>query len=413
MRKILIAGAGQAGLQLALGLQRHGYDVTVVISRTPNGIAVGQVMSSQCMFHTALQTERHLGIDFWSGDCPTVDGIQLTVRGPDGSKALHWAARLDAPAQSVDQRVKIPGWLRAFEQRGGKLLIHDASAGDLEEYVTDNDLVLVAAGKGDITSLFERDPGKSPYDKPQRVLALTYVTRLRSRPDYPAVCFNLIPGVGEYFVFPALTTTGPCEIMVFEGVPGGPMDCWADVTTPAGHLTRSKEILETFLPWEADRARGTALTDDNGVLTGRFAPTVRKPVGVLPSGRHVLGVADTVVLNDPITGQGSNNAAKCATSYLDAILARGGEPFDAAWMHQTFDRYWSYAKHVTAWTNAMLAPPPAHVLELFGAAQKHPAIASRFVNGFDNPPDFAGWFMDRGQAARYLADTSTARPVGR
>jgi hypothetical protein len=364
------------------------------------------------MFHTALQAERHLGIDFWSGDCPTVDGIQLTAAGPDGSKALHWAARLDAPAQSVDQRVKIPGWLRAFEQRGGKLLIHDASAGDLEEYVTDNDLVLVAAGKGDIASLFERDAAESPYDKPQRALALTYVTGLRSRPDYPAVCFNLIPGVGEYFVFPALTTAGPCEIMVFEGVPGGPMDCWADVTTPAGRLARSKEILETFLPWEADRARSTALTDDNGVLTGRFAPTVRKPVGVLPSGRHVLGVADTVVLNDPITGQGSNNAAKCAASYLDAILARGGEPFGAAWMQQTFDRYWSYAKHVTAWTNAMLAPPRAHVLELLGAAQKHPAIASRFVNGFDNPPDFAGWFMDRDKAARYLADAST-RPAGR
>ena len=57
----------------------------------------------------------------------------------------------------------------------------------------------------------------------------------------------------------------------------------------------------------------------------------------------------------------------------------------------------------------MLAPPPAHVLELLGAAQKYPAIASRFVNGFDNPPDFTGWFMDPGQAARYLADTSTAR----
>ena len=50
--------------------------------------------------------------------------------------------------------------------------------------------------------------------------------------------------------------------------------------------------------------------------------------------------------------------------------------------------------------------------ELLGAAQKYPAIASRFANGFDNPPDFTGWFMDPGQAARYLADTSTARSAG-
>ena len=409
MRKILIVGAGQAGLQLALGVQQRRYEVTVVSDRTPDGIAAGKVMSSQCMFRTALQTERRLGIDLWSGICPTVDGIQLTVPGPDSSKALNWAARLEAPAQSVDQRVKIPRWMQVFEQCGGKLLIHDASVDDLEEYATDNDLVLVAAGKGSISSLFERDAEKSPYDKPQRALAMTYVTGLRPRPDYPAVCFNLVPGVGEYFALPALTTTGPCEIMVFEGVPGGPMDCWADVRTPARHLARSQQILETFLPWEAERARSAALTDDNGVLTGRFTPTVRKPVGMLPSGRHVLGVADVVVLNDPITGQGSNNAAKCAASYLDAIVTRGEEPFDAAWMQQTFDRYWSYARHVTAWTNAMLAPPPAHVLELLGAAQKYPAIASRFANGFDNPPDFTGWFMDPGQAARHLADTGTAR----
>jgi Styrene monooxygenase A putative substrate binding domain len=412
MRKILIVGAGQAGLQLALGLLQRGYDVTVVSDRTPDGIAAGKVMSSQCMFGTALQTERRLGVDLWSGICPAVDGIQLTVPGPDGGAALHWAARLEAPAQSVDQRVKIPRWMQMFEQCGGKLLIHDASAEDLEEYATDNDLVLVAAGKGGIASLFERDAEKSPYDKPQRALAVTYVTGLRPRPDYPAVCFNLVPGVGEHFVLPALTTTGPCEIMVFEGVPGGPMDCWADVTTPAGHLARSKEILDAFLPWEAERARGAALTDGNGVLTGRFAPTVRKPVGMLPSGRPVLGAADVVVLNDPITGQGSNNAARCAAIYLDAIVARGRESFDAAWMQQAFDRYWSYARHVTAWTNALLAPAPAHVLELLGAAQEYPAIASRFVNGFDNPPDFAEWFMDPGQAARYLAEVSTARSVG-
>jgi hypothetical protein len=35
-----------------------------------------------------------------------------------------------------------------------------------------------------------------------------------------------------------------------------------------------------------------------------------------------------------------------------------------------------------------------------------PAIASRFVNGYDNPPDFAEWFMDPGKAARYLAEIS-------
>jgi hypothetical protein len=195
--------------------------------------------------------------------------------------------------------------------------------------------------------------------------------------------------------------------MVFEGVPGGPMDCWDEVTTPEEHLARSKRIVSRYLPWEAGRVSDAHLTDDNGVLAGRFAPTVRDPVGVLPSGRHVLGVSDVVVLNDPITGQGSNNAAKCAAIYLQAILARDGRDFDVPWMRQTFERYWSYARYVTEWTNALLAPPPRHALDLLAAAGRFPQIASRFVNGFDNPPDFDAWFMHPDRATRYLDDVSS------
>ncbi|GAT70709.1 alanine-phosphoribitol ligase [Planomonospora sphaerica] len=405
MRRILIVGAGQAGLHLALGLLRNGYDVTVVSNRTPEEIRDGRVMSGQAMFGTALGHERDLGLDLWAGECPPIEGMQVTVAGPGGGRAIDWAARLGTPARSVDQRLKMPAWMAEVERLGGKLVIHDAGVGDLEEYAAEYDLVMVAAGKGPIASLFERDAARSPYDAPQRALAVTYVTGLTPRPEHSAVCFNLIPGVGEYFVFPALTAAGPCEIMVFEGVPGGPMDCWGDVRTPAEHLARSRRILETFLPWEAERCAGVELTDSGGVLTGRFAPTVRRPVATLPSGAPVLGVADVVVLNDPITGQGSNNAAKCAASYLADILERGGRPFDAAWMEETFEGYWRVARHVTAWTNALLAPPPPHVLEILQAAGRVPEVASRFVNGFDDPADFSEWFMDPVSAGGYLART--------
>jgi hypothetical protein len=230
---------------------------------------------------------------------------------------------------------------------------------------------------------------------------------MEPRPDFSAVCFNLIPTVGEYFVFPALTTSGECEIMVFEGIPGGPMDCWGDVTTPEEHLAKSRWILDTFLPWEAERCRSIELTDDNGILAGRFPPTVRKPVGELPSGALVLGLADTVVLNDPITGQGSNNASKSAAAYLAGIREHGDGPFDRAWMEQTFERYWDDdAQYVTGWTNALLGPPPQHVLELLVAGNDHKAVASRFVNGFDDPRDYFEWFMAPDKASRYLAEVT-------
>src|SRR4051812_24821811 len=183
MSRILIVGAGQAGLQLAFGLVQDGHEVTVVSNRTPDDIRGGRVMSSQCMFDAALQKERDLGINDWEDECPPVEGISLTVPAPDGSgKAIDFASRLDRYAQSVDQRVKMPDWMEKLEGAGGKIVIHDVGVEDLERYTQENDLVLVAAGKGEIVRLFERDADRSPYDKPMRALALTYVTGMTPRP---------------------------------------------------------------------------------------------------------------------------------------------------------------------------------------------------------------------------------------
>jgi hypothetical protein len=355
MRKIMIVGAGQAGLQLGISLLQRGYRVSITSNRTPEDLRTGKVLSSQCMFHDSLQLERDRGLNFWEAECPPVEGISFTVPHPElpGEKAMSWGHRLDHKAQSVDQRVKVPGWMAEFDRLGGELLMHEAGVDDLERWTQSHDLVIVAAGKGAIAQMFQRDASRSPYDKPQRALALTYVHGMAPRPEYSAVNFNLIPGVGEYFVFPALTVSGPCEIMVFEGVPGCPMDCWGDVATPAQHLARSKEILAKFLPWEAARCTQVELTDANGILAGRFAPTVRQPVGQLPSGRVVMGMADAVMLNDPITGQGSNNAAKFANAVEQAIVAHGDQPFDATFMQQTFEDFWaSYGHFATDWTNA-------------------------------------------------------------
>jgi flavin reductase (DIM6/NTAB) family NADH-FMN oxidoreductase RutF len=413
VRRIAIVGAGQSGLQLALGLLGAGYEVTLLSNRTAEDVAAGTVLSSQCMFESALEAERALDLDFWGEECPPVDGLALTIAGEDGQAAVAWEAGLSAPARSVDQRLKIPRWLDEFERRGGTLVIREAAIDDLEELARTHDLVVVAAGKGAIGGLFSRDRERSPYETPQRALALTYVTGMTPREGRSAVSFNVAPGVGEYFVFPALTTTGPCEIMVFEGVPGGPMDCWADVDTPAEHLARSLSILERFFPWEAERCRDVQLTDERGTLTGRLAPTVRKPVARLPSGAPVLGMGDVVVLNDPITGQGSNNAAKCAELYLESILSRGEGSFDAEWMEKTFERYWrSYAQWVVSWTNALLAPPQPHVLELLGAAAEIPGLAGTIADGFDDPRVFFPWWFDAGEAQRVIREKRAHQESG-
>lgn len=396
MRRIAIVGAGQAGLQLALGLLAKGYHVTLATNRNSDDIRNGKVMSSQCMFNTALQSERDLGLNFWEDECPAVEGIGLTVPDPqDPTKPLFsWSARLERYAQSVDQRLKMPVWLDEVVKRGGEVVIQDVGVAELEQLSASHDLVLLAAGKGEIVNLFEKDAERTQFSQPQRALSLTYVKGMKPMSPYSRVSFNLIPGIGEYFVFPCLTTTGPCEIMVFEGVPGGPMDCWQGITSAEQHLEKSLELINRYVPWEAERCREVELTDDKGFLSGRFTPMVRRPVLTLPSGRKVFGMADALVVNDPITGQGSNNAAKCSKVYLEAIVARGAQGFDAGWMHDTFEQYWSYAGDVVKWTNSMLIPPAAHLLELLGAASQSKPLASAIANAFDDPRDFAPWWFD-------------------
>lgn len=406
MRRIAIVGGGQAGLPLALSLLDKGYQVTVVSNRSPDDVRRGKVMSSQCMFNASLQIERDMGLNQWEAACPPVQGIGLTVPHPEqpGARLIDWASRLDHKAQAVDQRLKMPVWMEEVERRGGRLLIQDAGVAGLEALADSHDLVILAAGKGEVVKLFERDAARSPFDKPQRALALTYVHGMEETHGFTRVAFNLIPGVGEYFVFPALTLSGPCHIMVFEGVPGGPMDCWRGITSPEQHLAQSLALLQTFVPWEAERARRVELTDANGVLAGSFAPTVRKPVLRLPSGKLVFGLGDAVAVNDPITGQGSNNATKACKVYLDAIVARGEQPFNAEWMSDTFEAFWRYARHVITWTNSLLLPPPPHILNLLGAAGQCPPLAGAIANGFDNPPDFFPWWTDAAACERFIAD---------
>ncbi|HEX3749238.1 MAG TPA: FAD-binding oxidoreductase, partial [Streptosporangiaceae bacterium] len=166
-RKILIVGAGQSGLQLAHGLLQQGYQVTLMSARTAGEIRAGRVMSTQAMFDAALQHERDLGINFWEDEAPHFDGIGFSLAGPDGNLALDWAGHLDAYAQSVDQRVKMSGWMEAFEQRGGRVIIHGVTVSDLDRLAPRYDLTIVAAGKGELVQLFGRDPSHSPYATPQ------------------------------------------------------------------------------------------------------------------------------------------------------------------------------------------------------------------------------------------------------
>jgi 2-polyprenyl-6-methoxyphenol hydroxylase-like FAD-dependent oxidoreductase len=400
MKKIAIVGAGQSGLQLGLSLLQSGHQVTLVSDRTAEQIRRGKVMSSQVLFHRSLEIERKLGLNQWEAECPVIDHITFELVH-EGQRVMGFSAPLDDYAQSVDQRIKLAAWMERFAEAGGQLLIQPPTVDLLEGLHLANDLVIVASGKGEISQLFERDAEKSPYQTPQRVLALAYLHL--DVPVRRSVGMRACPGIGECFLIPALTHSGPCEIVFFEAIPGGPLDCWNDVQSPEQHLRRTLELVERYFPAEADRYRNARLTDHQATLFGKYTPVVRKPVAKLPSGALVLGMGDTVVLNDPITGQGANSAVKCADIYARMINAHVGD-FSNEWMQQAFDYYWTYAQWVTAWTNGMLQQPmPLHIQQLLGAASQVSGVAEAFVNGFNYPPDLFPWIADAAETTKFIA----------
>ena len=121
-----------------------------------------------------------------------------------------------------------------------------------------------------------------------------------------------------------------------------------------------------------------------------------------------MGIGDAVCLNDPITGQGSNNASKASRVYLDAILARAGESFDERWMVETFESFWDVARYVVEWTNALLLPPQEHMLQIYALANNDRETATRFANGFDDAQLYFPWFMDSTAAREYLKSRAAA-----
>src|SRR5439155_24023018 len=119
MKRIAIIGAGQSGLQLGLGLLSAGYQVTLYSDRSGDEIQHGHVLSSQCMFDSALETERDFGLNYWEEECPKVAGISCEVPNRISGTIIDCTDGLDNFAESEDQRVKIPVCMGHFRNRVG------------------------------------------------------------------------------------------------------------------------------------------------------------------------------------------------------------------------------------------------------------------------------------------------------
>lgn len=414
MTKVAIIGGGQCGFHLAFGLMDRGVDVTLYTDRTADQLLGGKIPSTAFLFNQTLDWERNLGLNFWENSAPLGEGMLVDFREPSGKIVMTVKGQLgDRSGQAIDQRSKFARWTQEFERRGGELIYRSIDLAELETIAGDNDLTLVASGKGPINALFARDAQRSVHETPPRHLAAMLLKGPKLIGDRPwpkaafrPLRFNFVFGVGEFFSLPFYThTVGECRSILFEARPGGPMDRFQGAADGEEMLDIARGVMRDYAPDDLPFFEGAQLTDSNAWLKGAFTPTVRHPVGTLPSGRTVMGVGDTVCLNDPISGQGANNASRMADHLIQAIVAHGDSPFDAGWMQRAFDSFWdSSASYTSAFTNALLNPPGEAVMHVLQAAAVQPAVGDEFMRCFERPSEYWPWIADLQEAKRFVAE---------
>jgi hypothetical protein len=167
--------------------------------------------------------------------------------------------------------------------------------------------------------------------------------------------------------------------------------------------------MKETIPWDYPWAKDMQLADKHGWLIGGVTPTVRRPVGRLPSGRIVTPLGDTAMALDPIGGQGANNGNKMARNLVESIIARQDRPFDEAWMTETFERFYRETGSITYTFNNLLLEPittPGKKLLIaqYGSnglrrgANGRQRIADAFIDNFDDANGLTPAFFDSAKA---------------
>src|SRR5262249_31727373 len=112
----------------------------------------------------------------------------------------------------------------------------------------------------------------------------------------------------------------------------------------------------------------------------------------LPSGTLALAIGDAWITNDPLAAQGANLGSHSAWVAAEVIASAPG--CDARLGAEIESAMWEFAGPVTAFSNALLAPPAPHVVNLMKAAASNQEVANAFASGFADPVGAAALFAD-------------------
>ncbi|WP_306748923.1 styrene monooxygenase/indole monooxygenase family protein [Saccharothrix yanglingensis] len=384
--------------------------MTIHSDRTADELLADRGRPTACLFGDQVEYEAELGLDFHP-EAYRMRRIHLDLFTATGGVAFSVDAPLRKPALAVDQRLKFAEGLAELARRGAEVVVGEVTVADLDRLAASHDLVVVAAGCRSLTGLFERDPTRCAHSRAQRRLFMVNVHGydMEARPEHRGGVFSFLPGTVEVFWVPFHDKdVGESRSVVLEAAPGGPADRFRGVTSADEGVDVLKGLVDDLLPHESAFLRPARATSPVTWIEGEVVPVVRRPVAVLPSGRHVLGLGDAVVLNDPLTGQGANNATRMARFFAERLTAFDG-PYTASWLTDRFDEWWERGRFASDFTNGLLAPLRDFQQDVLLAASRREGIGEQLFEGFNDPSSLFPWFFEEGAAREFLARCDVGR----
>lgn len=245
---------------------------------------------------------------------------------------------------------------------------------------------MIAVGRGGFGDVFGVDRSRSPHREPPRTWTVATYDGLELPPGTD-IEMNLVPGLGEVFHMRYGSIHGVRSVLAIGGVPGSPLAAVSAVRAaeaPRDFAATVGAALGTYVPHVAARIDSLrfAPTRPIDVIQGPIRPLARHATATV-EGRPVLAIGDAWILNDPLAAQGANLGSRTAFVLGAAIVAGG--PFDEAFARHVAAAMWAQAEAPWALSNALLEPPPPHVLDVLARAGDDPDLAARVADGFGHP----------------------------
>jgi ABC-type nitrate/sulfonate/bicarbonate transport system substrate-binding protein/2-polyprenyl-6-methoxyphenol hydroxylase-like FAD-dependent oxidoreductase len=385
-RKVAIIGAGIAGSSAALGLLNAGFDVTLYSDKERKTLRDGVAATGTAIYLGGVSQEADAEIiENIYGDDAFSTGLNIRSYDAEKKPLLEFDSDfVSFRSRSVDARLVADDRIGRFLERGGVFRVERVDLERLDGIASENDLTLVATGKGLFSELFEIDKSRTVYSEPQRyllnVIGLTGVAYderafdYRSKAAWRRGYFNSHATHGEIVIAPQIHKDGiqSWSILGFAKPDGDFKKRFDQAFDAASALAILKEAYREYFPEDsAEIDKFTLLeSDPYTYLKGAVTPLVRKAVGFTKSGRVVGAIGDSAIIFDPIGAQGAQNASVQVAALVKAAKKRKGA-FDAEWLNDQFDAHWeNYGHGATEVTRLFLGDPKyaAHAALVFQAA---------------------------------------------